>query len=266
MRKTLKIGPITWNYIDSGEGDELWLAFHGYGQEAEVMHHFMRYLKPNARVISFDLPCHGKTQVAKRFLDNGDLSELVGWFVREHGILKCSLVGFSLGGKIVLKLVELVPGKLDSILLIAPDGLKVNPLYNFVNNTMLGRAGFGVIIKHPAPFFGISKLLNISGLMHRKVHEFITNQMRTKRKREKVFNSWQAFKRIKPILPDVRSKIWRYHIKTFLVFGKYDKVINPRLARKLSGSNCTTSKVIFLDTGHRLLTRENAEILRKSIP
>ncbi|MDP6909350.1 MAG: alpha/beta hydrolase, partial [Flavobacteriales bacterium] len=252
--------------------DELWLAFHGYGQEAEVMQHFMQSLKPNARILSFDLPLHGKTEVRSKFqltkdqLQTSDLADLVGRILRENTSKRCSLAGFSLGGKLVLKLVELVPGKLDSLLLVAPDGLRMNPFYNFATNTMFGRAAFRLIIKHPGPFFGISKMLSHSGLMHRKVHEFVANQMGTRKKREKVYNSWQMFKNVTPILRDVRSKIWRYHIKPTLVFGKHDKVIHPRLAKKLSGTNCTTAEVIFLNTGHRLLTKENAEILRKGVP
>jgi len=89
--------------------------------------------------------------------------------------------------------------------------------------------------------------------------------MGTKEKRERVFQTWQMFKRIKPNLKEVRNKISRYQIKPTLVFGKFDKVINPKLAKKLSGNNCKSAQVIMLDTGHNLLTRENATYLRDKI-
>lgn len=271
MRKSLKIGQVIWSYLDNESGDELWLAFHGYGQEAEIMHHFMQSLRPNARVLSFDLPLHGKTEVSGKFnltknvLLTSDLADLLGRVLRENAAKNCSLIGFSLGGKLVLKLVELVPGKIDRIVLIAPDGLKTNPISNFATNTALGRACFRLVINFPQPFFAVSKMLSTSGLMHKKIHDFVTDQMGTKAKREKVFNTWQMFKQTKPDLKDVRSKIWRYHIRPTLVFGKRDRVIHPKLAKKLSGDNCTTAEVIMLDVGHRLLTRENAELLRGKI-
>ena len=265
MRKKVKIGNANWSYLDSGSGDELWIAFHGYGQEAEVMHHFMTFFRPDARILSFDLPLHGNTSVNSESLRNSDLPDLLGSLTREHGVQKCSLVGFSLGGKVVLKLVEWTPGLIERIMLIAPDGLRVNPIYNFATNTRLGRQCFRMVINFPQPFFGISWLLSTLRLMHKRIHEFVSNQMGSKEKRERVFQTWQMFKHIKPNLKEVRSKISRYQIKPTLVFGKHDKVINPKLAKKLSGQNCKTADVILLDTGHNLLTRENAEYLQDKI-
>ena len=130
MRKNLKVGQVDWSYLDNGMGDEVWLSFHGYGQQAEVMHHFMQELRPNARILSFDLPLHGNTSIHKnKSLSIGDVGELIGTALREVGAASCSLAGFSLGGKIVLKMVELIPAKLERVILIAPDGLKTNPLY-----------------------------------------------------------------------------------------------------------------------------------------
>jgi pimeloyl-ACP methyl ester carboxylesterase len=256
--KTLKIGPVTWSYLDSGEGDEVWLVFHGYGQEAEVMLHFMKTLRPTARILSFDLPLHGETEMTYSVLRTSDISDLVGMALRESGAKNCSLAGFSLGGKIVLKLVELAPGTINQILLIAPDGLKVNPLYWFVTNTVVGRELFHLFIQFPQPLLFTSKLLSTLGLMNRKVDTFVTAQLSTRSKREKVLKTWVVFKQLTPDLKDVRNKIWRYQIKSNLVFGKRDRVIHPRLAKKLSGDNCSTAELFWLDAGHNLTTKEHA--------
>jgi len=173
LRKEVQIGNANWSYLDSGSGDELWIAFHGYGQEAEVTHHFMTYFRPNARIISVDLPLHGNTSVKSEFLNNSELTELLSTLTREHGVQQCSLVGFSLGGKVVLKLVEWTPGLIEQIILIAPDGLRINPIYNFATNTLIGRLFFQLVIKFPQPFFGISWLLCTLHLMHKRVHEFV---------------------------------------------------------------------------------------------
>jgi pimeloyl-ACP methyl ester carboxylesterase len=245
--------------LDSGEGDEVWLTFHGYGQEAEVMQHFMKNLRPNVRVLSFDLPLHGNTTVKKqKALSVGDLAELHGQALRETGAQKCSLLGFSLGGKLVLKLVELVPARLDSIVLIAPDGLKTNPLYWFVTHTLFGRWIFQLIILFPQPILAVSKLLALTRLMNPKIHDFVSSQMSTRNKRQKVLDTWMMFRHIKPSLDQVSKKIWRYRIKPTLIFGKRDRVIHPKLAKKLSGENCKTAEVIMLDAGHNLTTKEIA--------
>lgn len=265
MRKSLQIGRTRWSYLDSGKGDELWLAFHGYGQEAEAMFHFMQTLRPQARILSFDLPLHGQTEMKGRYLTISNVADLISTVVREHDVSSCSLAGFSLGGKIVLKMIELAPGRINQALLIAPDGLKVNPLYWLVTNTLAGRELFGLIIRFPQPVFLLSRLVSSLGLMHKKVHEFVTFQLDTKPKRERVLNTWIMFKMLTPNLKDVRNKIRRYQIHPMLVFGTNDRVIHPKLAQKLSGKNGKSSQVVLLQSGHNLTTKVHALRLQNEL-
>lgn len=266
VRKNLKVGLVDWGYLDNESGDELWLAFHGYGQEAEVMFHFMKTLRPNARILSFDLPLHGETTINKKqSLSASDVGELLVFALQEIGVKKCSLVGFSLGGKMVLKMVEMAPVKIDRILLIAPDGLKVNPLYWFVTHTIVGQLLFEFVIAYPQPFLETSRLLAKLGLMDKKIDHFVAAQMGTLEKRKKVLKTWITFKNITPSLDQVPKCVWRYKIKPTLVFGKWDRVIHPKLAKKLSGENCKTAEVIMLDAGHNLTTKAIAQTLKDQV-
>jgi pimeloyl-ACP methyl ester carboxylesterase len=266
VRKNLTVGLVDWSYLDNESGDELWLAFHGYGQEAEVMLHFMSNLRPNARILSFDLPLHGETTITKKqSISASDVGELIVFAMQAVGAKKCSLVGFSLGGKMVLKMVEVAPVKIERILLIAPDGLKINPLYWFVTNTIVGQLLFEFVIAYPQPFLGTSRLLAKLGLMDKKIDQFVTAQMGTHAKREKVLKTWITFKNTTPSLDRVSKCIWRYQIKPTLVFGKRDRVIHPKLAKKLSGENCKTAEVIMLDAGHNLTTKEIALTLKNQV-
>ncbi len=265
MRKIIKIGRVHWSYLDSEKGDEVWLGFHGFGQGAEVVNHFLKTLRPDARILSFDLPLHGETFVEKGFIKPGELAELLGKALIETDVKSCNLFGFSLGGKVVLKMVELAPGKIDRVVLIAPDGLKVNPFYGFATNTVIGRLLFKLIIRFPQPFLGTSWILAKSRLMNPKIHDFVTSQMGNKEKRQKVYDTWQIFKKTVPNLDDVRKKIWRYRMKLTLVFGINDRVIHPKLAKKLSGDNCKSASVIMLNAGHHLLTKKHAEVLKDQI-
>ena len=254
-----------WSYLDTGVGDEIWLGFHGFGQEAEVVEHFLKTLRPNARILSFDLPLHGQTQIEKGFIKTGELAELLSKALQASGAQSCSLFGFSLGGKVALKMVELVPAKIDKLVLVAPDGLKVNPFYRLATNTLIGRILFQTVIRFPHLFLGISRLLGATRLMNPKIDEFVRSQMGTREKRQKVYDTWQIFKQSTPVLDDVRKKIWRYKIKPTLIFGTRDRVIHPKLAKKLSGENCKTAEVIMLKAGHNLLTKEIALQIRDRI-
>jgi pimeloyl-ACP methyl ester carboxylesterase len=266
LRKSLKTGPILWSYLDNEKGDEIWLTFHGYSQDAEIMHQFMKTFRPNARVLSFDLPLHGDTEIKKKKLVNvGDLAELLGGALREVGGKSCSVLAYSLGGKLAMKMLELDPGKMDRLILIAPDGLKTNTLYWFVTHTLLGRWIFQLVILFPHPVIGFSKLLSVVRIMNPKVHEFVSSQMDSKAKRQKVLDTWMMFRHIKPSLDQLSKKVWRYRLKLTLVFGNKDRVIHPKLAKNLSGDNCKTAEVIMLDTGHNLITKRQAKQLKDLI-
>ena len=266
LRKTIKIGNVNWSYLDSEIGDEIWLGFHGFGQEAEVVEHFLKTLRPNARILSFDLPLHGKTLIENGgFIKTQELTALFNQVLAATNEKSCSVLGFSLGGKVALKMTELIPEKIDRLVLIAPDGLKVNPFYWFATNTLAGRSLFQLLIRFPHPFLGMSKLLASTRVMNPKIDEFARSQMGTRKKRQKVYNTWQIFKQTTPSLNDVRAKILQHKIKTTLIFGTRDRVIHPKLAKKLSGENGKTSEVIMIEAGHHLLTKEVALQTRDSI-
>jgi pimeloyl-ACP methyl ester carboxylesterase len=261
-RKSLVVGKANWSYVETGQGDDLWVTFHGYGQSAEVMAHFMHHFRPNVRTIHFDLPYHGDSVLSKESLKPSELADLIGHLLKVTEQKKCSILAFSLGGKLALKLVELTPGRIVEMVLIAPDGLKINPLYRFTTNTQLGKYLYGRVISNPSRVLGAAKILSNLRLLDSKIEVFIRQQLESRTNRERIYKVWRAFRLITPDLVDIRSKIHRYHIKTTLVFGKHDKIIQPSLARKLDGISEGKVHIILLDKAHNLTTTSVAEELR----
>ena len=101
--------------------------------------------------------------------------------------------------------------------------------------------------------------------MNPKIHDFAASHLKTRKRRQRVLDSWMMFRHIKPSLDQVSKKIWRYRLKLTLVFGKRDRVIHPKLAKKLSGENCKTAQVIMLDLGHNLTTKEVAVEIKDQV-
>ncbi len=222
------------------------------------MHHF----RPNVRAIHFDLPHHGDTVLGKESLKPSELVELIGHILKVTDQKKCSILAFSLGGKLALKLVELAPGRIVEMILIAPDGLKINPLYRFTANTKIGKYLYGRVITNPSRVLATAKLLANIRLLDAKIELFIRQQLESRTNRERIYKVWRAFRLITPDLVDIRSKIHRYNIKTTLIFGKHDKIIRPSLARKLDAVSEGKVRVILLDKAHNLTTTSVAEDIR----
>jgi pimeloyl-ACP methyl ester carboxylesterase len=245
-----------------GQGEELWVTFHGYGQSGEVMAHFMKHFRPEVKSVNFDLPHHGETKVYHESVSASELCDLLGHIMREQHSKRCTLLAFSLGGKVALKLMELMPGKIDRVILIAPDGLKINPLYRFTANTQAGKWLYGRVIENPNRLFFAAKMLAKSRLLNKKIEQFMHQQLDSRHKRELVYKVWRAFRFIVPDLKDIRSKIFRYDIRTTLVFGKHDRIIHPSLAKKLEDGPDGKVKVILLDKAHNLTSTQVAQELR----
>ncbi|MFT5280278.1 MAG: hypothetical protein ACI9P8_001918, partial [Bacteroidia bacterium] len=157
---------------------------------------------------------------------------------------------------------ELSPGKVERMVLIAPDGLKLNRFYLFATRTKLGNFLFRRAMKDPSRLLSICSIAVKLNLMDERILTFYQNQLSKPETREMIYGSWQAFKNINPNLIQIRKNIFRYKIKTELFFGKHDRVIHPRLAKKLSGVNGKTSTVHFLDRGHDLTSSEAAQKIK----
>ncbi|HLF17593.1 MAG TPA: alpha/beta hydrolase [Candidatus Omnitrophota bacterium] len=103
----LKTGSgISWHYEAEGEGEDL-LFIHGWGVDRRIWRQQLKYFSQFYRVISVDLPGHGKSEWIKMDLQNmaEDLMEIL-MHVR---VEKVSVVGSSIGGLLALKLYQFFP-------------------------------------------------------------------------------------------------------------------------------------------------------------
>jgi pimeloyl-ACP methyl ester carboxylesterase len=266
-KKTVEVGGIRWSYVETNpESDGLWVTFHGYGQDGEIMAAFMDALVPSKRTVNIDLPYHGQTVCQRESLSPNDLSELVMALMKERKAVRCSVLAYSLGGKSALKLVELMPGKIDRVVVMAPDGLWVNPLYHFTVNTHVGRWLYGRVAEDPRLLLSGTRTLRRSGILNPKVERFIRTNLHSKENRQMVMKVWKSFRYIIPDLSKVRSHAQRYAIEILLVVGRHDKIIRPELAKRLDKGTTEHIRTHILDRGHDLVNLDVAQELRSMLP
>jgi pimeloyl-ACP methyl ester carboxylesterase len=266
-QKALELDRVRWSYRENNPGGSgLWVTFHGYGHHAGVMAGFMESLLPDAWTLNIDLPHHGDTVCDSASLHPDDLSRLVLALLRERGVQRCSILAFSLGGKAALKLVELIPGKIDRLVLIAPDGLWVNPLYRFTVNTGAGRWMYRKVTGNPRPLFASMTALRKYGLLDARVDTFVRNSLRSERQRQLVMKVWTSFRLIVPDLRKVQEYVHRYAIGTLIVVGRYDRIIRPSLAARLDDGSSKYIRTVVLERSHDLVTDEVAQELRHNLP
>src|SRR5690349_6005024 len=113
------------SYEKWGSGPEILLAFHGFGQTASIFQNIAPALEKKFTVYACSLFYHGDSKFPDHVtpgepLKPEYLKQGVIEFCKQNNIDHFSLMGYSLGGRLVLKLIEMMPEKIHSVLLLAP--------------------------------------------------------------------------------------------------------------------------------------------------
>ncbi len=94
------------HYKDQGKGPVIMLI-HGYLETSEIWSSFAKRLSENFRVITVDLPGHGKSENADEVLTMDFMASILAKLLENLNIRKVFLTGHSLGGYVTLAFAEL---------------------------------------------------------------------------------------------------------------------------------------------------------------
>ena len=218
-------------YRTYGSGSESLLAFHGYGQDHQVFevdgdtrwgHRYTLY--------AFDLFLHGKSSNLSEEdpLPASQWHEIVRHFLNTRHIDSFSLMGYSMGGRFVLTLVEYMAKRIRSIILIAPDGVRSNGWYRLASGTIVGAHLLRTTVLHPRPFFIVLKAVRRVGWVQKSVMKFVERHMNTRQKRWLVYRRWTGLRNINPRLRVVIQRINAQDISVEIYLGQYDRIVKAK--------------------------------------
>ena len=95
-------------YTDTGTGSAI-ILLHGYLESSEIWSGFEVALSKDFRVVSVDLPGHGKSDIYGETHTMEFMADVVKELIVTIGIKKVFLTGHSLGGYVALAFLELFP-------------------------------------------------------------------------------------------------------------------------------------------------------------
>lgn len=171
----------------------------------------------------------------------------------EEGIRTATLMGYSLGGKIALSLLESLPDRFSNAYFFATDGLKTSVFYTFASRTRLGRSLYRLLIDHPGPLIGTIHFLRSIGVLSEKMRKFLLFHLESREERQFVYDVWSTFRNIRPDLASIRHSMDHYDLEVHFFFGRYDPVIKPPLAKRILNELEYQRQVHILEAGHELL-------------
>ena len=249
------------HYLVIGNGPLFAFALHGYGETAQNYACIEKGLHTTHTLVAIDLPFHGKTDwqegmVMEPFHLEEILQQLKA-IISPNGN-RTALIGFSFGARLALSLTELYPYLINRLILLAPDGLVVNPWYWIATQTQAGNRFFAFTMKNPQWFFGLIRLGATIGVVNTSIQKFTRQYIHNKQVRNDLYNRWTSMRKFKPSLIRVKKNIAGHSIPVRLLYGMHDKMILPEPGKKFRSGIESFCTLQVIDCGHQVLHERNA--------
>ncbi len=260
---TVRLGDAALHFTRWGEGGEVLLAFHGFGQHRGYFGPLADALGCTYTVYAFDLFFHGQSTWRAR---NGTLAkaqwaELVTAFLRQQGVARFGLVGFSMGGKFVLATLEAMPDRVTRVVLLAPDGIKTSFWYSLATYPGWTDRFFRHLTVKPGAFRSLVRLFRRLRLVDKGVLRFAESQMNTREQRLRVYRSWTTFREMHVDLKRIAGLFNGHRIPLVMYLGRYDRIITRRNMGRLL-DQVPHHQLVVLPAGHNRLIADVAAYYR----
>lgn len=245
------------SYFEFGNGNKIILCFHGYGESAESFLFLETLLAKDFRIISIDAPFHGKTLWHEGLnFTCGDLREIIS-LITPKNEQPFYLLGYSMGGRIALSLLQAMPSQIERIVLLATDGLHKNFWYWFSTQTFIGQKIFAFTMKYPKAFFLLLKLAGKLKLINNSIDKVTHYYVDDATERKLLYERWITMRKFKPDAGKIALLINQNKIAARFLFGKHDKIILSKRSAVFK-NDVENVKVELLDAGHQLLKEKYA--------
>ena len=256
----------TIGYYRFGSGSKVAICFHGFGENAAMFGFLANYAGNQYTFYAIDLPFHGKTEWKDGLnFTSTDLQQIVEEILQKNNHTlptknySLSLLGFSLGGRMALSLYQAMPDKIQKLILLAPDGLKMNFWYWLATQTWLGNKFFAFTMKKPGWFFGFLKLLNKLKLVNASIFKFVNYYIGDAEVRRLLYARWTTLRKLRPNLRRIKNQIRGNKTPVRLVYGKHDRIILSSVGEKFRKGIEEHCAITIINSGHQVLHEKHIQ-------
>ena len=214
------------------------VAFHGFGRPCDEMLAYLPLYEDGTAMLSVGVahqngshpPLDGPVQAVvhpehmAKALDAW-LEDLVGTHIAD---VEVELLGYSLGGRVAMALLESHPGRWMGLTLLAPDGFKKNPMYRFAVETAAGRATWAWVDRHAEGIRALIRGLRKVRILPAHLEHFALHHTEDHAMRTLVANTWMTHRKFWPTREGMR-RAWSHMAeqggRVHVVFGDRDAII-----------------------------------------
>jgi pimeloyl-ACP methyl ester carboxylesterase len=257
-----------FHYCHCGKGEKLLLCLHGYGESVQSFYFLEKQLPAGYQLLAIDLPFHGKTNW-KEGLDFTitDLLVIIQSIRNTLSITNSAttLMGFSMGGRVALGILQEIPLEIEKLILLAPDGLKVNSWYWLATQNYLGNRFFKWTMSYPQWFFLLLKLVNSLKIVNQSIYKFIRHYLHDNTVRQQLYLRWTCMRKVKPRIPFIKKNIHDHHIIVRMLYGQFDRIIRFERGEKFRRGIESFCTLQVIQAGHQVLHAKNIDLIIRLI-
>jgi len=247
------------HYLYYGKGSTNIVCLHGYGESALSFRSLIEHLPAEFLLVAIDLPLHGTThwnekkhfKVEDLYLILNKIFEVLN-IKQQHFIL----AGYSMGGRIAMSLLQYIPERISKLILLAPDGLKVNFWYWLFTQTHAGNRIFRFAMNNPGGLLRLLQILNHLKMANKSVIKFVCTYIEDEKMRNQIFNRLTCMREFKPDLNKIRTIIHQKQLPVRMLYGQYDQMILIKRADKFRLGMESLCKLAVINTGHQVLQQK----------
>ncbi len=244
-------------YCKYGNGSEIVVCLHGYGENAESFTILEPYIKNTHTLIAIDFPFHGQTNWTDGLLFTiEDLVSIIETILESTDPF--ALVGYSMGGRIALALYQFYPKKIKKMVLIASDGFHHNVWHWLSTQTKLGNVLFKQTMFHPQWMLFFLKSIYKLNLLNKSIYNFVKFYLTEEASRVLLYKRWTSMRKFYTNHHLIQEHILQYQTPMQLVFGKFDKIILTKRGIIFQQKVSAFVSVTEIEAGHQLLKEKYA--------
>ena len=175
------------------------------------------------------------------------------------------LIGYSMGGRIALQVAENHPASIDKLVLLAPDGLKVNIGYWVATRTVAGNLLFRWTMRRPGWLFLLLRISHALRLVNPSIYKFAVHYIDDRTVRNDLYTRWTTMRKFRPDPAGIAAIIRRRQLPVSLVYGRYDRIIRWERGERFRRSCAPYCQLTLLSAGHQLLQPQFIEVIMNAL-
>jgi pimeloyl-ACP methyl ester carboxylesterase len=157
---------------------------------------------------------------------------VVQGFKNDVQVDKVSLIGYSIGGRICLNVLERQPNWIAEVFLLASDGLKKDRVFRLATRNRIGNKIFNVVSEKPRSFLATVDRLHQWHLLSDTKHRFVHNIFDDAKRRKQGQQVWNATSKLIAHKPIIHYNAKKYDVPLHLVMGRHDRLFPPELGER----------------------------------